>query len=102
MTAKEMFENLGYVQIIHEFDTGLYESCNGIQYLKEDPESEMERVGMMSTKCIEFYFMHKEIVIASKYKHRNGSESSGDAGILSLKEFEAIQKQVKELGWQTV
>lgn len=97
MTAKEMFEELGYEQKIHKSD--LHPSCDGIQYIKKDPEERMEFTGMVTTKVIEFYYMHKEILIATTYKHRSGTESKSDSGVLSLEEFKAVQKQTEELGW---
>lgn len=100
MNAKEQFERLGYVQTIHQFEDETYQSCNGIQYVKQDPESEMQRIGMVSTKSIEFYFMHKEVVISTHYKHRNGNESYSDSSVLSLEELKAVQKQMEELMWQ--
>lgn len=98
MTAKQTFEKLGYKQKI--YDDEKHYSFNGIQYTKRASESEMQRIGMIKTKCIEFYPTHKEIVIYSTTKHRNGGISKSDAGILSLEEFTAIQEQVNELKWQ--
>lgn len=91
MTAKEMFEKLGYEQIIEK---------EGIQYIKQDDESEMQRVGMIQTKYIEFYTASKEILISTVYKHRSGTKSNSDSGILSFEEFSAVQTQIAELGWQ--
>lgn len=98
MTAKELFEKLGYEQKI--YDNEKHFSFNGIQYTKRDADSEMQRVGMIKTKCIEFYPTHKEIVIHSMTKHRNGERTKSDAGILSYEEFLAVQLQVSELQWE--
>lgn len=91
MTAKDMFEKLGYEQKEN--------SDEGIQYIQRDKDSEMQRIGMISTRCIEFYKSHKEIVFYTTYEHRNGKTSASDCGILNIEEFNAVQKQVLELGW---
>ena len=91
MNAKEMFKELAYDQKEN--------STDGIQYVKKDKDSEMQRIGMISTKCIEFYNAHKEIVVTTTRKHRNGHIATSDCGILSIKEFIAVQKQVLELNW---
>lgn len=91
MTAKEMFEELGYEQ--------KESSTEGIQYVKKAKDSEMQRIGMVSTKYIEFYNAHKELVVTTTRKHRNGSTTTSECGILSIEEFGAVQKQVLELNW---
>lgn len=98
MTAKEAFEKIGYKQVV-VIDSDLPTS-NGIQYIKKDEESELQRKGMLTTKYIEFYFMHKEIAVYTTYKHRNGNTSKSDVGILNYEEFNAVQKQVEELKWE--
>lgn len=90
MTAKELFESLGYEQKLYDAD---------IQYVKTDDPSEMQRIGMVKTKFIEFYMKHKEICVYSTFTHRDGSVSRSDCGILSFEEFKTTQKQVDELGW---
>lgn len=90
MTAKELFESLGYEQKLYDAD---------IQYVQMAEPSEMKRIGMVTTKCIEFYMAHKEILVSISYEHRDGSVSKSDCGILSLEELTAIQKQVSELSW---
>lgn len=91
MTAKDMLGKLGYK--IKE------DSDEGIQFRKIDPESEMERVGMVTTKDIEFYHRYKEILISSSNQFRNGKTSKSDSAILSLEEYKAIHQQTIELGW---
>lgn len=98
MTSKEAFEKLGYIQNIVNNLNNPYSS--GIQYIKKAEDSEMQRIGMISTKYIEFYFAHKEIIIYSVTEYKDGNISKGDAGILSFEEFNAIQNQVAELEWQ--
>jgi len=92
MTAKDIFEKLGYEQKEN--------SDEGIQYIKRDKDSELQRVGMISIKCIEFYISSKEILVNTTYEHRNEKVSTSDSGILNFEEFNAVQKQVLELGWQ--
>ncbi|PLS18990.1 hypothetical protein CVD28_00895 [Bacillus sp. M6-12] len=99
MTAKEAFEKLGYVQKLYKNESNPY--SDGIQYIKRDKDSEMDRVGMISTKYIEFYYLHKELLIYNKYEHRDGKTTNSDSGALSLEEFNAVQKQIQELQWQT-
>ncbi len=91
MTAREMFENMGYKQTEN--------SEEGIQYTKRADDSELQRIGMISTTYIEFYRASKEIVIETTFEHRSGKRSTGDVGILNIEEFHAVQKQVEELGW---
>lgn len=93
LSAKGMFEKLGYVQTEkNEF--------NEIQYLKKDDYSEMKRVGMVSTTCIEFYPRSKEILLSKEYEFRDGRVSKSDSVVLNNLEFKAIQKQVSELKWE--
>lgn len=103
MTAKEMFEKLGYEQKIYDNEKesikGFEYTVNGIQYIKRAKDSEMQRIGMIVTKCIEFYTTSKEILIYTTYEHRNGTKSQSDSGDLNIEEFNAIQKQVLELQW---
>ncbi|AUM93727.1 TPA: hypothetical protein LA742_002987 [Clostridium botulinum] len=99
MIAKEMFKKLGYEQKIYNKEKN--PNLNAIQYIKRANDSEMQRIGMIITKCIEFYtFPIKEIVIYTTYEHKNGKKSKSDMGILNLEEFNAIEKQVLELEWQ--
>lgn len=98
MEAKELFEKLGYEQKIHTDKAET--NSNGIQYIKRDKDSEMNRVGRIWTSYIEFYYYHREIVIYRTVERRDGTKGSGDMGTLSLEEFTAVQKQVEELGWQ--
>jgi hypothetical protein len=97
MSAKEAFSKLGYTQIVHQDKER--SMLGGIQYVKRDPDSEMHRVGMLTTKVIEFYPSSKEILISTKRLHRDGSVTNSDSGILSIMEFKAVQKQIKESGW---
>lgn len=90
MKVKELFEKIGYEQKIH---------TDGIQYIKRDEDSEMERVGRIWTRYIEFYFHEKQILICSTIEHRNGTTSRSDGVVLTLEEFNAVQKQVEELEW---
>lgn len=92
MTAEEMFEKLGYKLTENNF--------NDIQYTKKSEKSELQRIGMIITNRIEFYTDHKEIVIYTEYEHEDGSISKCDTGVLNLKEFNAVKKQISELGWQ--
>lgn len=98
MDAKEMFENLGYIQkIYYQKGTTI---LDGIQYIKKDPETELERVGMLRTKLIEFYPSSKEILMSSSFQNRNGITKSSDVVVLSFEEFRAVELQVIELGWK--
>ena len=99
MTAKQLFEKLGYEQKIYDNEKNIH--SNGIQYIKRANDSEMQRIGMITTKYIEFYLAHKEIVIYSTTEHRNGKTTKSDAGILSFEEYNAIKKQIDELEWES-
>ena len=91
MTAKEIFNKLGYEQRIND-DVG-------IQYVKRAEESEMQRIGVVEEKYIEFYRFHKEINICIDYKYSDGKTSSSNSSTLNIEEFKAVQKQVLELEW---
>lgn len=93
MIAKDMFEKLGYKLTEKN-------SLNDIQYIKRSKESEMQRIGMITTKYIEFYSSSKEILICITYEFRDGSVSKSDSGNLNFEEFNAIKQQVTELKWQ--
>lgn len=75
-------------------------SDEGIQYVKRDKDSEMQRIGMVTIKLLEFYKQSKEICIFTTYKYRDGTESKSEVGIICLKELNAIKAQALELGWQ--
>lgn len=103
MTAKEMFEKLGYEQKIYDNEKksikGFEYTANGIQYIQRAKDSEMQRIGMIVTNYIEFYITSKEILIYTTYEHRDGTKSKSDSGNLNIEEFNAVQKQVIELQW---
>lgn len=93
LSAKGMFEKLGYVQTEkNEF--------NEIQYLKKDDSSEMKRVGMISTTFIEFYPRSKEILLSKENEFRDGRVIKSNAVVLNFDEFKAVQKQISELKWE--
>lgn len=93
MIARNMFEKLGY-------ELTEKNSKNDIQYTKKSRESEMQRIGMITTKCIEFYNSSKEIMIFTTYEFRDGTKSKSDSGILSFEEFNAVHQQIIELKWE--
>jgi hypothetical protein len=93
MIAIDMFEKLGYK--LTEKNTK-----NDIQYTKKSKESEMQRIGLIKTTCIEFYTSTKEILICATYEFRDGSTSKSDSVILSFEEFNAVQQQILELKWE--
>lgn len=93
MIARDMFKKLGYE--LSEKNTK-----NDIQYTKKSKESEMQRIGMITTKYIEFYSSSKEIMICTTHEFRNGTISKSDSGILSFEEFNAVRQQIIELKWE--
>lgn len=99
MSAKDKFEKLGYKQEIHKKDEKLF-SSNAIQYTKVAEASEMHRIGMIRTDCVEFYLDSKEIVVYSSTKHRDGYVTQGNSGVITFEVYSAIQKQIDELKWK--
>jgi len=91
MVAKNMFEQLGYIQS--------EKSVSGIQYINKSKDSEMQRIGMVTTKIIEFYPLSKELLFQTTIKFRDGSTKVSDSTVLNFEEFKAVQQQVLELGW---
>ena len=79
MTAKEMFEELGYE--IKE-KTSRY-----LRYLKKDSE-------YGSGAYIEFDLVNKKIRLYTKTPNYNNNPRYAD-----FNEFQAINKQIEELGW---
>lgn len=79
MSAKEMFEELGYKQIEYSNSYIVYN-----KFLKQE-----ERY------IIEF---HNNDTTFSKYKNRCGNIRDL---FINLQEFKAIQKQIEELGWES-
>ena len=75
MSAKEMFEKLGY----DYFDNGLRITCQNYE--------------ISECKLIEFNLQEKKMWLA---------DDSEEVVELSLKEIRAINKQVEELGWNNV
>ncbi|MNL90986.1 hypothetical protein D3C81_07120 [compost metagenome] len=86
-----MFEALGYTRVEN--------SAMGIQYIKKSNRSEMQRIGMLKTKYIEFYRKHKDITIKTTTEFIDGSKANNNLECMTLEEFKAVQKQVLELGW---
>lgn len=81
MTAKEMFEALGYEQVTN--------NNNLIEYT-DDSHGDGDYV------YISFYRMWKEYEVG--YYDGYETKTKG-ATMVSIKEHEAITKQMKELGW---
>ena len=77
MTAKEMFEKLGYVQTIN--------SDYLIEYVGDNEDNE--------SVYIRFYFLSKEYEVG----YFDGYIST--AMPTSIEEHKAITQQMKELGW---
>ena len=80
MSAKEMFEELGYNQ--------LYENKHYMFYVKDlidTPEYEKD--------CIHLEFNHDNKTINKTYGDDNTVED------ITLEELKAINKQIEELGW---
>lgn len=83
MSAKEMFEKLGYEDTSKEYH-------NLVRYVKEDAYLNLKREKII---CIELN--SNEVQIACTYgKYDYGTTH------LSLEELQAINKQVEELGWK--
>lgn len=103
MKAKELFEKLGYEQKIYDHEKRYandfeYE-INGIEYTKKAKESEMQRIGMVRSKYIDFYLDSKEIEIGEIVEFKDGTKKYGESVILNVELLNAVQKQVEELGW---
>lgn len=73
MSAKEMFEKLGY---------GDYFKCENFRITYQNFEKEC--------KMIEFDYKNKQLILA---------DDSKEIFELSLEELQAINKQIEELGW---
>ncbi len=81
MTAKEMFEQLGYKEV-SEFN-------NILQFEK------IENKRLNHKLVIEFVLNHEYISLASRF----GKFQYGAFNVLSLDLLEAINTEIKELGW---
>ena len=82
MSAKEMFEKLGYKEKINY-------TYDFIEYDKIDETHTSEIVFFKGDKTIQAY----------KYENWKG-EDDGYALSITLEELQAINKQVEELGWK--
>ena len=82
MTAKEMFEKLGYKQTIN--------SVNLIEY-QDDSH------GDGNYKYVRFHHMWQEYIVG--YYENGFIAKIRKATMVSIEEHEAITKQMKELGW---
>ena len=92
LNAKELFENLGYIQEISQ--------NQDIVYIKNDPETEMNRIGRMKIKKIIFVWNTKEIKIVEHYKFSNTIQfQPSQVYVLNLDEILSMEKQVHELSW---
>lgn len=86
--ADEMFEELGYkiTEIVEPEENKYF--C-GIQFEKEEE---------VIKRYIEFYYYHKQIVLYGE-KKANGETQKTKNTIIDIKELQAINEKVKELGW---
>lgn len=85
-TAKEMFEELGYVRnygFEEAYDNDWKEKV--LSYIKK----EYENLWWRETINITFYFKEKEWIRNDEIKNNK----------INKKELKAIQKQIEELGW---
>lgn len=83
MTAKEMFEELGY-----EIKEKTSRYSRYLRYLKKDSE-------YGSGAYIEFDLVNKKIRLYTKTPNYNNNPRYAD-----FNEFQAINKQIEELGWE--
>ena len=97
-TADELFKELGYEKKEFIYDEK-HRYSNGIQYIKEDAKSEMERVGFITKQVIEIYYYHKEILKYHTQTFKDGRISRWDLAIFKLEELKAINQFCKEKGW---
>lgn len=89
MSAKEMFEELGY-----EY----YEGDSCIVYVKSDCIP--NRINTEKISFIKIFFNDKYICIESYETDAYLSNRKNyDATLFSLDELQAINKQIEELGW---
>jgi hypothetical protein len=84
MTAKEMFEKLGYEYKLYDNEDKFN---NGIQYYKKDKDD--------FETYVEFYFYHKRIWLLKKYKNK-----IAEGFVSNINLLQAINKQIEELGWK--
>lgn len=94
MTAKEMFEKLGYK---YSYDDGF------IEYLKGEPIPNRINTNYIKFKKVTFNKMDENICI-QRYKMDSLCQeviidSKGSIVHLENEEIKAINKQVEELGW---
>ena len=82
MSAKEMFEELGYSKII--FPNGT------IQY---------EKVKKEKTSRFRFYLEDKVYSVYYTELSENGVEILQMTRLINMKLYKAINKQIEELGW---
>lgn len=96
-TAEETFAALGYTQTIHTFEKDSL--ANAVLFTKRENESEMERIGMIRTKVVEFYLTTKEVLLYETTLFRNGKKSNSDSFVMDAALAKAVHTQLIELGW---
>ena len=91
MSAKEMFEKLGYKQIIKKNDDGVVYL---IEYVKR-------KTGWKHTQSYyEFWLYNKSIKTATYYdNHDLHHEYEFKPKEITFNQLQAINKQIEELGW---
>lgn len=98
MSARELFEKLGYEQKIYSnekrFVNGFEYTVNGIEYVKE----EIVVGKVIRTKYIGFHSPGKEIELITIYEFEDGTKETSQF-VLNLELFNAVQKQINELRW---
>ncbi len=87
MSAKEMFEKLGYLRKIQ---TSFYEK-EDVKYIKDNKITKTKRI-------IEFSNNGKYIDITEQFKE-NLPEDNINYNYIDLEELQAINKQIEELHW---
>lgn len=103
-TADEMFEELGYEKKTYDSEENKKYHAEGIQYIKYDglknKQDELERCGIYGEQFIEFLTYHKNIEAYSIRTFRDGSKTKPSSCFLKIGEIKAINKKIKELGWE--
>ena len=87
MTAKEMFEELGYMRKIQH---SIYE-YEDVKYIKDNNKTNTKRI-------IEFSNNGKYIDITEQFKEELPTDNI-NYNYIDFKELKAINKQVEELQW---
>lgn len=91
-TAKEMFEELGYTYVEHDYNFEYRKHTKNDKY-----ETKFEEIEVIYFLVTEYRFICENTRIIKEYSYKKDEGKE-----VTVEEYKAITQQMKELGWLDV